>query len=58
VEPPLFRVELELEGAPVTVAADEIGRGFAFEGVPHGVVRLRLVPEEGLETVLTEWLRA
>jgi hypothetical protein len=58
VEPPQLRVELELDGAPVTVADDASGGRFAFEAVPPGVMRLRIVACEGAEPLLTDWFRA
>jgi hypothetical protein len=47
VQPPQLRVEVELEGSPVTVAEGATRGEFAFEGVPRGVMRLPLVRHEG-----------
>ena len=58
VQPPQLRVELELEGSPVTVAEGAMTGEFAFEGVPRGVMRLRLVPHEGAVALTTDWFRA
>jgi hypothetical protein len=55
VQPPQLRVELELEGAPVTVAEGATRGQFAFEGVPCGAMRLRLVPHEGALVLTTDW---
>lgn len=57
-EPPVFRVELELEASPLTIAEDATGGAFAFEGVPGGVMRLRLVAVKGAEALVTDWFRA
>ena len=57
VEPAQFRVELELEDSPLTVAADATGGSFAFEGVPAGLMRLRLLAGQGAEPNATGWFR-
>jgi hypothetical protein len=53
VDPPQLRVELELEGSPVTVAEEATGSTFAFEGVPRGV--MRLVFHQGAQALTTDW---
>jgi hypothetical protein len=58
VQPPQLRVELELEGSSVTVAEGATGGEFAFEGVPRGVMRLRLVPHEQGIVLRTDWFSA
>ena len=58
VRPPQLRVELELEGSSVTLAEGATSGEFAFEGVPHGVMRLRLVPHEGAVVLSTDWFTA
>jgi len=55
VDPPQLRAELELEATTVTVAEDATGGRFAFEGVPGGVMGLRLVAAEAAETVMSDW---
>jgi hypothetical protein len=58
VQPPQLRVELELEGSPVAVAEEATTGQFAFDGVPRGVMRLRLVPHEGAVVLTTDWFSA
>jgi len=58
VEPPQFRVELELDGSAVTVAKDATSGDFAFEAIPRGVTRLRLVSREGGDALTTDWFLA
>jgi hypothetical protein len=58
VQPPQLRVELELEDSPVTVAEGATRGEFAFAGVPRGVMRLRLVPDEGAVALTTDWFSA
>jgi hypothetical protein len=53
-EPPQLRVELELEGSPLTVVEDATAGSFVVEAVPRGVMRLGLVPHDGAR-VTTEW---
>jgi hypothetical protein len=55
VHPPPARVELELEGAGVTLVDAAPRAAFGFEGVPHGVMRLHLVGRRGVDAVPTEW---
>jgi hypothetical protein len=57
VDPPQSQAELEVDGSPVVVAADATDGTFAFDGVPLGTVRLRLVEDERSDAVSTEWLR-
>jgi len=57
VQPPQLRVELELEGSPLTVGEGATEGEFAFEGVPRGVMRLRLVRHEGAVVLTTDWFR-
>jgi hypothetical protein len=58
VQPPQLRVELELEGSSVTVAENATTGQFAFEGVPRGIMRLRLVPDEAAAVLTTDWFSA
>jgi hypothetical protein len=56
VEPPQDRVELELEGAGISVAEHASSGTFAFEGVPRGIMRLRLATEGAV--LVTAWFLA
>jgi len=58
VQPPPGRVELELGGAGVTLVDAAPSGAFAFDGVPHGVMRLHLVGRRGVDPVPTEWFLA
>jgi hypothetical protein len=58
VQPPQLRVELELEGSSVTVGEGATRSEFAFEGVPRGVMRLRLVPDKEGVVLRTNWFSA
>ena len=51
------RVELEPEGGELAVWHEVSAGSFSFSGVPHGVLRLRVVGPPGSSTVYTEWVR-
>jgi len=58
VDPPQLRVELELEAPGIAVAEDATHGGFAFEAVPSGIMRLRLLARDGAGPLTTDWFRA
>ena len=56
VVPPVERVELELEDAGIRLAESAATGVFSFDGVPRGVMRLRLASRDA--TLLTAWFLA
>ena len=58
VEPQPLRVKLELVGAPFTVPDTASGGGFWFDPVPRGLMRLRVVGNDGDCRLHTDWFQA
>jgi hypothetical protein len=58
VEPRPLRVKLDLVGAPFTVSDTAEGGGFWFDPVPRGLMRLRVVGEDALDRLHTDWFQA
>ena len=58
VEPQPLRVKLELVGAPFTVPDTASGGGFWFDPVPRGLMRLRVVGNDGDCRLHAVWFQA
>jgi hypothetical protein len=58
VEPRPLRVKLDLVGAPFTVPDTARDGGFWFDPVPRGLMRLRVVGEDALDRLHTDWFQA
>jgi hypothetical protein len=58
VDPPRLRVKLELITAPFVLGDTAIGDAFAFDAVPRGVMRLRLVEPGSNDGLYSDWFLA
>jgi hypothetical protein len=57
VEPERLSVQLELEGVATPLATGGSGGHFRFDGLPSGLMRLRLAGTDGSDPSHTEWFR-
>jgi hypothetical protein len=58
VEPRPLRVKLDLVGAPFTAPDTASGGGFWFDPVAPGLMRLRVVGDDALDRLHTDWFQA